>query len=93
MSEVDNLAKIVKMIDDLKRSIENMEKRTNIVSEEFALSIAKFINTLWMTLRVPEDVKVKLLELTLDYVLRAALRVRYPAKTTCEEDIPKEYVI
>ncbi len=91
MPEIDT-GKIVKMLEDIRRSIEDINRR-DIISEDFALSIARFINILWSSLKVPEDVKVRLIEMTLDYVLRSTLRIKYPAKTSCEEDIPKEYVI
>ncbi|NPA22706.1 MAG: hypothetical protein GXO23_00205 [Crenarchaeota archaeon] len=94
MSEVDQIGRIGKMIEELKRTLEDMNRRTNIINEDFASAIARFVNTLWTSLKVPEDVKIRLLEMTLDYVLRAALRVRYPSRTSCNDsDLPREYVI
>ncbi len=79
------VAKVVTLLKQCR------ERQTHaLVSEEFAKNIVTFINTIWQGLKVPEDLKARLLEMIVDYTLRAALRIG-PRKKK-EEDSDQQYV-
>ncbi|GEM_PF-5244767 len=82
-----------KLITAIRQSTQQEQQ---IVNEDFAKQIVSFINTLWQGLRIPEDLKARLVEMIVDYTLRATLRVS-PRKRKENEDnsqyIPSTYFI
>ncbi len=75
---------------------QHVRREQQIVNEDFAKQIVNFVNILWEGLRLPEDLKARLLEMIVDYTLRAALRVSPRKRKENEDDsqyIPSTYFI
>jgi len=95
MSTEREVEALLELVEIIKRLTRPRVKPEEVLTEDYASRIASFINVLWHNLKIPEDLKSKLIEMVLDYVLRAVLRVRPPERRECEDDeeIPRSYVI
>ncbi len=93
MSVGENVEALSKLIELMRRLAGPKVEPERVLSNDYAMKIAGFVNTLWSNLKVPEDLKNKLVEMVLDYVLRALLGIETEREGEEEEDIPKSYVI
>ncbi len=96
MSSERDIEALLELIDALRKIAKPRVKPEDVLNEDYATKIAKFINILWQNLKIPEDLKSKLIEMILDYILRAVLRVRPPERRECEDNeeyVPRYYIV
>ena len=93
MSQLSSEDKVVKLSNILRQVYKlRLEYINSVFDPEVAKKISDFINILWSNLKIPEDVKVRVIENIVDCVLRATLGLKVRKTRKESEEDEEKYI-